>query len=87
MFSGDRKIPTQGPTAPVENEACRVSHLTVDPRVGIFLSPRYTSDGFFFSHIPFGDVLYAIVGDVTVDVYKEARYEKKISLSAKNVTK
>ena len=26
VFSGDRKIPTRGPTVPVGNEACRVSH-------------------------------------------------------------
>ena len=26
VFSGGRKIPTRGPTVPVGNEACRVSH-------------------------------------------------------------
>ena len=37
MFSGDRNIPTQGPTVLVGNEKCRLSHLTVDTRVGNFL--------------------------------------------------
>ena len=60
------------------NEACRVSHLTVDPRVGIFLEPLNTNDGFFFSYTSstFRDrtVQYSIiyVGDVTdVDVYSQ----------------
>ena len=50
MFSGDRKIPTRGPTVPVGNEACQVSHWTVDPRVGIFLEPLNTNDRFIFSY-------------------------------------
>ena len=51
----DRKIPTRGPTVPMENEACRVSHWTVDPRVGIFLEPLDTNDRLFFSYTKFSD--------------------------------
>ena len=50
VFSGNRKIPTRGPTIPVGNETCRVSHWTVDPRVGIFQEPLNTNDRFFFSY-------------------------------------
>ena len=50
MFSGYRKIPSQGPTVPVENEACGVSHLMVDPRVGIFLELLNNNDGFFLTY-------------------------------------
>ena len=55
---GTEKIPTRGPTVPVGNEACRVSHWTVDPRVGIFWN-HWTPMIDSFSHIPrpYGTVL------------------------------
>ena len=57
---------------PVGNEACRVSHWTVDLGVGIFLEPLNTNDRFFFSYTNLSDrtVQYSIisVGDVT-EVY------------------
>ena len=75
MFSGDRKIPTRGSTVPVGNEACRVSHWTVDRGVGIFLEPLNTNDRFFFSYtttVRYSTVI--IFGDVTeLDVYSQWR--------------
>ena len=64
MFSGDRKIPTRGPTIPFGNEACRVSQWTVDPRVGIFLEPLNTNDRFFFSYtttVRYSTVFYLLM--------------------------
>ena len=43
-------VPTRGSTVTVGNEACRVSHWTVDTRVWIFLELLNTNDRFFFSH-------------------------------------
>ena len=45
MFSVDMKIPTLGSTVPVASFPTG----TVDPRVGIFLSPLNTNDGFYLS--------------------------------------
>ena len=67
MFSGDRKIPNRGPTVPVRNEVCRVSHFTVDPVGCDFFQEPQNSNDLFFSHIPFILATYCIifVDDVT----------------------
>ena len=74
MFSGDRKIPTRGPSVPVGNEACQVSNWTVDPRVGIFMEPLNSNDQFFFSYTNLYLATHCIIffGDVTeVNVYPD----------------
>ena len=52
MFSGSRKIPTLGSTVQWETRQASFPNGTVGPRVGIFLSPLNTNDGFYLSHIP-----------------------------------
>ena len=52
VFSGSRKIPTLGSTVQRETRQASFPTGTVGPRVGIFLSPLNTNDGFYFSHIP-----------------------------------
>ena len=52
-----RKIPTQGPTGQVRNEACRVSPLNGGPEGWDFLEPLNGNNRLFFSHT-FSDVLY-----------------------------
>ena len=51
VFSGDRKIPTLGSTVQWETRQASFPTGMVGPRVGIFLSPLNTNDGFYFSHI------------------------------------
>ena len=52
VFSGSRKIPTLGSTVQWETRQALFPTGTVGPRVGIFLSPQNTNDGFYLSHIP-----------------------------------
>ena len=52
VFSGSRKIPTLGSTVQWETRQASFPTGTVGPRVGIFLSPLNTNDGFYLSHIP-----------------------------------
>ena len=52
VFSGSRKIPTLGSTVQWETRQASYPTGTVGPRVGIFLSPLNTNDGFYLSHIP-----------------------------------
>ena len=52
VFSGSRKIPTLGFTVQWETRQASFPTGTVGPRVGIFLSPLNTNDGFYLSHIP-----------------------------------
>ena len=52
VSSGSRKIPTLGSTVQWETRQASFPTGTVDPRVGIFLSPLNTNDGFYLSHIP-----------------------------------
>ena len=46
------KIPTLGSTVQWETRQASFPTGTVGPRVGIFLSPLNTNDGFYLSHIP-----------------------------------
>ena len=52
VFSGSRKIPTLGSTVQWETWQASFPTGTVGPRVGFFLSPLNTNDGFYLSHIP-----------------------------------
>ena len=52
VFSGSRKIPTLGSTIQWETWQASFPTGTVGPRVGIFLSPLNTNDGFYLSHKP-----------------------------------
>ena len=52
VFSGSRKIPTLASTVQWETRQASFPTGTVGPRVGIFLSPLNTNDGFYLSHIP-----------------------------------
>ena len=52
VFSGSRKIPTLRSTVQWETRQASFPTGTVGPRVGIFLSPRNTNDGFYLSHTP-----------------------------------
>ena len=52
VFSGSRKIPTLGSTVQWETRQASFPTGTVGPRVGIFLSPLNTNDGFYLSLIP-----------------------------------
>ena len=45
------KIPTLGSTVHWETRQASFPTGTVGPRVGIFLSPLNTNDGFYLSHI------------------------------------
>ena len=51
LFSGSRKIPTLGSTVQWETRQASFPTETVGPRVGIFLSPLNTNDGFYLSHM------------------------------------
>ena len=51
VFSGSRKIPTLGSTVQWETRQASFPTGTVGPRVGIFLSPLNTNDGFYLSHM------------------------------------
>ena len=71
-------FPRAGRVSTVQWETRQASFPTgtVGPRVGIFLEPMNTNDGFFFSYTTSSDrtVRYSIisVGDVTeVDVYSQ----------------
>ena len=50
VFSGSRKIPTLGSTVQWETRQASFPTGTMGPRVGIFLSPLNTNDGFYLSH-------------------------------------
>ena len=50
VFSGSRKISTLGSTVQWETRQASFPTGTVGPRVGIFLSPLNTNDGFYLSH-------------------------------------
>ena len=52
VFSGSRKILTLGSTVQWQTRQASFPTGTVGPRVGIFLSPLNTNDGFYLSHIP-----------------------------------
>ena len=54
VFSGSRKIPTLGSTVQWETRQASFSTGTMGPRVGIFLSPLITNDGFYLSHMGSG---------------------------------
>ena len=54
VFSGFRKIPTLQASFPTG---------TVGPRVGIFLSPLNTNDGFFLSHISYAYLTWVAMWD------------------------
>ena len=45
-------VPTLGSTIQWETQKASFPTGTVGPRVGIFLSPLDTDDGFYLSHIP-----------------------------------
>ena len=49
VFSGSRKIPHLGSTVQWETRQASFPTGTVDPRVGIFLFPLNTNDGFYLS--------------------------------------
>ena len=51
VFSGSRKIPTLGSTIQWETRQASFPTGTVGPRVGIFLSPLNTNDGFYLSYM------------------------------------
>ena len=51
VFSGSRKIPTLGPAVQWETRQASFPTGTLGPRVGIFLSPLTTNDGFYLSHM------------------------------------
>ena len=51
VFSGSRKIPTLGSSVQWETRQASFPTGTVGPRVGIFLSPLNTNDGFYLSHM------------------------------------
>ena len=51
VFSGSRKISTLGSIVQWETREASFLTGTVGPRVGIFLSPLDTNDGFYLSHI------------------------------------
>ena len=50
VFSGSRKITILGSTVKLETRQASFPTGTVGPRVGIFLSPLNTNDGFYLSH-------------------------------------
>ena len=50
VFSGSRKIPTLGSTVHRKTRQVSFPTGTVGPRVGIFLSPLNTNDGFYLSY-------------------------------------
>ena len=52
VFSGSRIIPTLGSTVQWETGQVSFPTGTMGPRVGIFLSPLNTNDGFYLSNIP-----------------------------------
>ena len=52
VFSGSRKIPTLWSYVQWETRQATFPSGTVDPGVGIFLSPLNTNDGFYLCHIP-----------------------------------
>ena len=52
VFSDSRKIPTLGSTVQWETWQALFPTGMVGPRVGIFLSPLNTNDGFYLSHLP-----------------------------------
>ena len=51
VFSGSRKIPMLGSTVQWETRQASFPTGTVGPRVGIFLSPLNTNDGFYLSYM------------------------------------
>ena len=51
VFSGSRKIPTLGSTVQWETRQASFTTETVGPRIGIFLSPLDTKDGFYLSYM------------------------------------
>ena len=51
VFSGSRKIPTLGSNVQWETRQASFPTGTVGPRVGIFLSPLNTNDGFYLSYM------------------------------------
>ena len=52
VFSGSREIPTLRPINQWETWQASFPTGTVGPRVGIFLSPLNTNDGFYLSDTP-----------------------------------
>ena len=50
VFSGSRKIPTLGSTVQWETRQASFPTGMIGPRVGIFLSPLNTNDGFYLSY-------------------------------------
>ena len=51
VFSGSRKIPTLWSTGQWETQQSSFPTGTMGPRVGIFLSPLDTNDGFYLSYV------------------------------------
>ena len=51
VFSGSRKIQTLGATVQWETRQASFPTGMVGPRVGIFLSPLNTNDGFYLSYM------------------------------------
>ena len=61
VFSGSRKIPTLGSTVQWETRQASFPTRTVGPRVGIFLSPLNTNDGFYLSHPHMNNELFFLL--------------------------
>ena len=63
VFSGSRKIPTLGSTVHWETRQASFPTGTVGPRVGIFLSPLNTNDGFYLSRISYAYLTWVAMWD------------------------
>ena len=57
------KIPTLGPTVQWETRQASFPTGTVGPRVGIFLSPLNTNDGFYLSRISYAYLTWVAMWD------------------------
>ena len=63
VFSGSRKIPTLGSTVQWETRQASFPTGTDGPRVGIFLPPLNTNDGFYLSHISYAYLTWVAMWD------------------------
>ena len=80
VFSGSRNIPTLGSTVQWETRQASFPTGTVGPRVGIFLSPLNTNDGFYLS-----GVQKSFLFTVTTDRHIVVR-DRPTNLAFSNVT-
>ena len=76
VFSGSRKIPTLGSTVQWETRQASFPTGTVGPRVGIFLSPLNTNDGFYLSHPHTNNGFFFLL---TVDYYFKISFQKYLN--------